>query len=187
MQFLAFRVNIPVFEGKKRTAILMREQHDILDPKNDDVTISTQEDVVRQTAQITQILQILLGSVAGISLVVGGIGIMNIMYVTVTERIREIGMRKALGAKQEDILGQFILESLFLTTLGGFIGTTLGVLLTWVAIQIIGRFQTGWSFSVSLSGIILGIVVSSVIGLVFGYAPARQASKLSPMVALRKE
>jgi len=187
VQFLAFRVNIPVFEGKKRTAILMREQHDILDPKNDDVTISTQEDVVRQTAQITQILQILLGSVAGISLVVGGIGIMNIMYVTVTERIREIGMRKALGAKQEDILGQFILESLFLTTLGGFIGTTLGVLLTWVAIQIIGRFQTGWSFSVSLSGIILGIVVSSVIGLVFGYAPARQASKLSPMVALRKE
>lgn len=187
VQLFAYKVNIPVFEGKNRTAILLREQHDILDPKNDDFNISTQEDVIQQTAQITQILQILLGSVAGISLVVGGIGIMNIMYVTVTERIREIGLRKALGAKSGDILGQFILEALFLTTIGGAIGTSLGIFLTWIAIQIILQFQTGWSFSVSLNGVVLGIIVSSIIGLVFGFAPARQASRLSPIEALRKE
>jgi putative ABC transport system permease protein len=187
VQFLIFKVDVPIAEAKRRIQIILREQHDILDPKNDDFNVSTQDDVVKQTAQITQILQILLGSVAGISLVVGGIGIMNIMYVSVTERVREIGLRKALGARGSDILGQFILEAFILTTLGGLVGTALGIGLTWLAIQVILQFQTGWGFSISVPGIFLGVFVSSAIGLIFGFAPARRASKLNPIVALRKE
>jgi len=185
--YVVYKVNIPVTDAKRRTEEFMRERHDILDAKDDDFYVSTQEDVVRQTGQITQILQILLGSIAGISLFVGGIGIMNIMYVSVTERVREIGLRKAMGAKQSEILGQFLIESLVLTTLGGIIGTLLGISLTWLAIQVILQFQDGWTFSVSYSGILMGILVSSIIGIVFGYAPAKQAAKLDPIVALRKE
>ncbi len=187
VQFFAFKVDIPIEEAKRRVLIVLREQHDILDPKNDEFYVSTQDDVVEQTGQITQILQILLGSIAAISLVVGGIGIMNIMYVSVTERVREIGLRKALGATRGDILGQFILEAFMLTTLGGLIGIALGIALTWLAIQVILQFQTGWSFSVSVPGIVLGVAVSSAIGLIFGFAPARRASMLDPMVAMRKE
>jgi putative ABC transport system permease protein len=187
VQFFAFKVDIPVAEAKRRVLILLREQHDILDPKNDEFNVSTQDDIVEQTGQITQILQILLGSIAAISLVVGGIGIMNIMYVSVTERVREIGLRKALGATRGDILSQFILEAFMLTTIGGLIGIALGITLTWLAIQIILQFQTGWSFSVSVPGMVLGVAVSSSIGLIFGFAPARRASMLDPMVAMRKE
>ncbi len=185
--YFVYKVDLPVREAKRRTEELMREQHDIINAKNDDFYISTQDDVVKQTGQITQILQILLGSIASISLVVGGIGIMNIMYVSVTERVREIGLRKALGARQADVLGQFLLESIILTFLGGTIGTILGIGLTWLAIQIILQFQDGWSFGVSWQGVVLSLLVSSAIGIVFGYAPARQAAKLDPIVALRKE
>lgn len=185
--YLVYKVDIPVREAKRRTEALLREQHDILSSEEDDFYVSTQEDVVRQTAQITQILQILLGSIASISLVVGGIGIMNIMYVTVTERIREIGLRKAMGAKPSEILSQFLVESLILTFVGGVIGTALGITLTWIAIQIILQFQEGWSFGVSVQGVLLGLIVSSAIGVIFGYAPARQAARLDPIEALRKE
>ena len=185
--YFAFKVTIPTTEAKRRAQALLREQHDIINPRDDDFFVSTQDDVVRQTTQITQILQILLGSIASISLVVGGIGIMNIMYVSVTERIREIGLRKALGAKPGEIMNQFLLESLILTTVGGLVGTLLGITLTWVAIQIILQFMDGWSFGVSPQGIFLGVIVSSIIGVIFGFAPARQAAKLNPIVALRKE
>lgn len=112
---------------------------------------------------------------------------MNIMYVSVTERIREIGLRKSIGATRADILQQFLTEAIFLTTCGGAIGVCLGVLFTWLAIQIILQFQSGWSFVLSWSGVILGLGVSMTIGLIFGFAPARRAASLRPMEALRHE
>ena len=133
------------------------------------------------------ILQVLLASIAAISLVVGGIGIMNIMYVSVTERIREIGLRKSIGATRADILSQFLVEAVFLTTMGGAIGVGLGILFTWLAIQIILQFQGGWAFALSVPGILLGLGVSMAIGILFGFAPARRAAALRPMEALRHE
>lgn len=174
-------------EAQRRIEELMRERHNIADPKDDDFHVHTQEDVVRSADQITGILQMLLSSVAAISLLVGGIGIMNIMFVSVTERIREIGLRKAVGAKRGDILGQFLIEAIILTTLGGIIGVVVGTGLTWLAVQVILSFQDGWTFSVSTRGVLFGVIISSVIGVVFGYAPARRAASLLPMDALRKE
>lgn len=169
----------------------LRDLHNIDNPtgipSKDDFHITTQKDAMESASQITGILQILLTSIAAISLIVGGIGIMNIMYVSVTERIKEIGLRKAIGAQQGDILGQFLVEAVLLTTLGGIIGIALGISLAWLAIQIISSFQSGWTFAVSTRGVGLGLVVSAAIGIVFGYFPARRAAKLHPIEALRFE
>lgn len=184
---LSIRSDLPLREATRRIEDSLRARHDILKETDDDFHILTQEDAIKSTAQITSVLQILLASIAAISLVVGGIGIMNIMYVSVTERIREIGLRKSLGATRADILRQFLIEAVFLTTFGGLIGVTLGILLTWIAIQVILQFQSGWAFVLSWSGVLLGLGVSMTIGIVFGFAPARQAAKLSPIEALRHE
>ncbi|KAA0207032.1 FtsX-like permease family protein [Candidatus Uhrbacteria bacterium] len=185
--FFVFKSDLAPFEAKRRTEALLREQHDILDPKDDDFHVNTQDDVIAQTQDIAVILQVLLVSIAAISLVVGGIGIMNIMYVSVTERIREIGLRKALGARREDILGQFLAEAVLLTTAGGVLGIVCGIGLTWVAIFVIGRYMDGWTFGVSTYGLAFGVAVSSLVGLAFGYAPARRAALLDPVEAMRKE
>ncbi len=178
-------------DAKDRITVLLRERHDIDNPDNDlakdDFHVQTQEDLVANAAQISTILQILLTSIAAISLLVGGIGIMNIMYVTVTERIKEIGLRKAIGALQADVLKQFLVEAVFLTSIGGAIGTALGVALAWIGIQIVAHFQGGWTFAVSGRGVGLGLGVSAAIGLVFGYFPAKKAAGLPPIVALRSE
>lgn len=187
VQGISLKTDLALSDAIRRTEDFMRERHNVSDPKDDDFHIQTQDDAIRNTQQITGILQILLASIAAISLVVGGIGIMNIMYVTVTERIREIGLRKSIGAKRADILGQFLVEAVMLTTLGGCIGILLGIGLTWLAIQIISSFQSGWTFCVSGSGVVLGLTVSTVIGIVFGFAPARRAAALSPIEALRQE
>lgn len=187
VQGISLKTDLALSDAIRRTEDFMRERHNVSDPKDDDFHIQTQDDAIRNTQQITGILQILLASIAAISLVVGGIGIMNIMYVTVTERIREIGLRKSIGAKRADILGQFLVEAVMLTTLGGCIGILLGIGLTWLAIQIISSFQSGWTFGVSGSGVVLGLTVSTVIGIVFGFAPARRAAALSPIEALRQE
>ena len=112
---------------------------------------------------------------------------MNIMFVSVTERTREIGLRKALGARQGDVLGQFLTEAMILTGAGGLAGILTGVAMTWLAVQVILQFQEGWSFSVSMNGLILGASVSTLVGVLFGYAPARRAAKLNPIEALRYE
>lgn len=184
---LSVRSSLSLTQAKRMIQQVLRDQHRIDKEEDDDFRVTTQEDAARSASEITNILQILLTSIAAISLVVGGIGIMNIMYVAVTERTREIGLRKAIGARRADVLTQFLAEAVFLTTLGGVIGVLLGIFLTWLGISIINSFQPGWTFQVSLRGVGLGVIVSSVIGLVFGYAPARRAASLRPIEALRKE
>jgi putative ABC transport system permease protein len=174
-------------EAKYRIEDIVRANHRIDNPDKDDFRTFTQEETIAIMGQITGVLQLFLTAVAAISLIVGGIGIMNIMYVSVTERTREIGLRKSLGAKQGDIRSQFMTEALFLTTTGGLIGTALGITLTWIAIQIISYYQSGWNFILSVDGILWGVGVSMGTGLFFGYFPAKRAAKLSPIEALRYE
>lgn len=160
---------------------LLTQRHNI---KNGvlDFSVLNQADIAATATSITQIFTILLGSVAGISLVVGGIGIMNMMLTTVTERTREIGLRKAIGAKNKDISLQFLIEALMLTFIGGAIGIILGWLISF-GINYSGLIAT----EVSGFSIILSFTVSAVIGIVFGYYPARRAAGLNPIDALKYE
>lgn len=184
---LIIKTTLSTGNAVARIEEIIRDQHRITDPDKDDFRVMTQEDAIKTTEQITGVLQLFLAAVAAISLVVGGIGIMNIMYVSVTERTREIGLRKSVGAKQADIRAQFITEAIFLTTAGGIIGTAIGIFLTWLGIQIILSYQDGWQFILSLNGIAWGVGVSMATGLVFGYFPARKAAALPPIEALRYE
>jgi len=166
----------------------LRELHNITDSTKDDFQVATQEDIAQRVGTVTSVLTIFLAAIAAISLVVGGIGIMNIMLVSVTERTREIGLRKALGATTKNILTQFLLESIILTYLGGMVGIALGVFFSFVASLILSRMvSSGWAFVISPSAIALGLGVSAFVGLVFGLYPASQASKKSPIEALRYE
>jgi len=150
--------------------------------------LSTQADLAERVGTITGVLSALLLSVAAISLIVGGIGIMNIMLVSVTERTREIGLRKAVGATTGDILKQFLFESVLLTSVGGVIGISLGAALSLlVSIVLTSFLEVNWGFAFPVSGALLGFGVSALTGLVFGIYPARQASLKSPIEALRYE
>ena len=171
MEFIV-KPSIPRNEAAERIKALLRDNHKIDDPEDDDFRVMTQEDVVRIVDQVTGSLSVFLGAVAGISLVVGGIGIMNIMFVSVTERTREIGLRKALGARTNVIMRQFLIEASFLTSIGGIIGTALGIGLTWLAIQIILQYQTGWQFVLSYEAL-HSAWFSTAVGSIFGYAPAK--------------
>jgi putative ABC transport system permease protein len=166
----------------------LRETHNIEDPQDDDFFVVTQQGIIEQVQIIIGTLTLFLSSVVAIALVVGGIGVMNIMLVSVTERTREIGLRKALGATKKDILTQFLLEAIILTGIGGFIGIALGAGLAFAASFIITNvFSLDWEFVFPLSAVFLGLGVSTTVGLVFGLYPARQASKKSPIEALRYE
>ena len=166
----------------------LRNSHNITDPEKDDFFIETQADLVSRISTITDILTLFLVAVAAISLIVGGIGIMNIMLVSVTERTNEIGLRKALGATKRNILSQFIFEAIILTVSGGVIGILLGVLFSLIASFILSRFVgLNWQFSFPIEGTIIGFAVSAFIGLVFGFYPARKASMKNPIEALRYE
>ena len=168
--------------------VTLRESHGITDPDKDDFFVQTQADLASRLSTITSVLTLFLASVAAISLVVGGIGIMNIMLVSVTERTREIGLRKAVGAYRKDILYQFLLEAVFLTGTGGIIGIGLGAVLSFLAGLAISQFVgVEWKFSFPVSAVFLGLGVSGFVGLIFGIYPARKAAEKSPIEALRYE
>ncbi len=166
----------------------LRASHNITDPEKDDFYIETQAEAMNMVSSILGVLTAFLASIAAISLVVGGIGIMNIMLVSVTERTREIGLRKALGATEKDILSQFLFESVFLTAAGGFIGILFGGLLSFLISLILSKVVSqNWSFSFPLDAAFIGLLVAALVGLVFGLYPARQAAKKNPIEALRYE
>jgi len=157
---------------------LLRLRHNIID--EDDFYISSQDTLLNIANTITGALTLMLAAIAGISLFVGGIGIMNIMLVSVRERTQEIGLRKAIGASQSDILGQFLIEAIILSVAGGVIGTALGV----SGIVLIGLL-TPFDAGISVGAIVMAVSISGGIGLFFGVFPARQAARLDPIVALR--
>jgi putative ABC transport system permease protein len=165
---------------------ILEERHNIASGDDDDFLITNQQDTIAALEQTTQVWILFLGAVAGISLLVGGIGIMNIMLVSVTERTREIGIRKAVGAKKSDILLQFLLEASLLSFIGGFIGVGLGYL---VSNLISGISLTGEAITTVVSADIpiLAVSVSAAIGIIFGLYPAYRAANLKPIEALRYE
>jgi ABC-type antimicrobial peptide transport system permease subunit len=161
---------------------LLLARHDISDPTKADFTVLNQASIESTASSVAGTFTTLLAAIAAISLLVGGIGIMNMMLTTVTERTREIGLRKAIGAKKNDITLQFLAESVMLTFTGGFIGIVLG----WLAAVIIS-LATGVATSVSIPYILLAFFVSAAIGIIFGYYLARRAAGLNPIEALRYE
>ena len=161
---------------------LLLDRHNISDPADADFRIMSQSDILSTASSVTSTFTTLLTGIAAISLVVGGIGIMNIMLVTVTERTREIGLRKALGAKKKNIITQFLIEAIILTFAGGIIGMFVGIFTSFVISKLMSI-----AFTVSVGSIVLAIGVSGATGIVFGWYPARKASNLEPIEALRYE
>ncbi|MCI0479255.1 ABC transporter permease [Candidatus Uhrbacteria bacterium] len=182
---------ISVSDAEEQIRIALRETHKLNNPEGDlakdDFRLTTQEDAAERAGVIGTVLQVLLTSIAAISLVVGGVGIMNIMYVTVTERTREIGLRKAIGAKPRDILAQFLMEAVLLTLLAGLLGVAAGVVFSWLGLRALDTYQPGWTFVMPWDAMVLGFTVSAAIGIVFGFFPARGAARLNPIEALRHE
>ncbi len=161
---------------------LLLAKHNIADSTLADFTVQNQADILSSISSISQTLTFLLAAIAGISLLVGGIGIMNMMLTTVTERTKEIGLRKAIGAKAKDITTQFLTEAVVLTFSGGVVGVILGWGISW-GIKYFNLYQT----QVSLFSVLLAVAVSAGIGIIFGYYPAKRAAKLNPIEALRYE
>ncbi len=166
---------------------LLRDRHDIDEGEEDDFSVRNIAAALGILTNITNVLKYFLIAIASISLLVGGIGIMNSMLIAVSQRVREIGLRKAVGARPKHIITQFLIESSFLTLLGGTLGIIAGVLLSLVAATIIPKLGYEWEFLIPLSSVILGFGVSLIIGLVFGLYPAWKAARVSPMEALRYE
>jgi putative ABC transport system permease protein len=160
----------------------LRSEHNLTSGMDDDFVVVTSKDKLKMADNISQMLSSLLAGVASISLIVGGVGIMNIMLVSVSERTREIGIRMAIGAKKRDILLQFLIESMTLSTLGGFIGIALGLIGYYAIVSALG-----WSFIFSIASIFISFIFSSGVGIFFGFYPAKKASALKPIEALRYE
>lgn len=166
---------------------ILRRNHYINDPSHDDFLVTTQEESLQIFGTILSAITFLLIAIASISLIVGGVGVMNIMYVAVTERIGEVGLKKALGARNKDILYEFLLEAVILTIIGGIIGILFGLLLAFITSKIAQGFGLTWKFIVPIGGIIVSVSISTIIGIVFGVFPAQNAAKLNPIEALNRE
>jgi putative ABC transport system permease protein len=165
----------------------IRHGHNIKDPSDDDFSVRSTEQALTTLSDITNVLKYFLSAIAAISLLVGGVGVMNIMLIAVNQRIREIGLRKAVGAKNSNIIAQFLIETVFITLTGGILGILFGILIAYLASLIINRLGTSWQFIITWQSVVLGTGVTILIGLIFGLYPARKAAKVSPMEALRYE
>ncbi len=190
--FITLQARESIEIAKLDIEALLRERHHIRNPveepdENDDFHVHSAEQATQMLGAVSFALTALLTTIAAISLVVGGIGIMNIMLVVVTERTREIGLRKALGARKRDILLQFLIEAILLTSIGGILGVICGVLFAFIGSAVASRFLASYAFTVTVPSALLALGVSAVVGLVFGIYPARKAAILSPMEALRYE
>jgi putative ABC transport system permease protein len=168
--------------GRQEVRAIMRDAHGLVGSQEDDFTVRDQAELAETAAQTTRVMTLLLSAIAGISLVVGGIGIMNIMLVSVTERTREIGLRMALGARGSDILTQFLVESVVLCLAGGLIGVAVGV----AGGLVLGSF-TGWAIAISPVTVFVALTFAGSVGVFFGFYPARRAASLDPIDALRYE
>jgi putative ABC transport system permease protein len=181
-------VSVKVKEGQSMKAAeegikdLLRQRLKVQPGADEPFSIRNLTEILQAQEASSRIMTMLLAAVAGISLIIGGIGIMNIMLVSVTERTREIGLRMAVGARGKDILAQFLIEAVTLSLIGGAIGVLIGAIATWA----VGQFA-GWQVSMTASSIVLSTVFSAVVGVFFGFYPARRASKLLPIQALRYE
>lgn len=169
-------------DAQNELGYFLLDRHKLSDPTMADFSIFSQNDILNTASQVTGTFTALLGGIAAISLLVGGIGIMNIMLVTVTERTREIGLRKALGAKKKTIVSQFLIEAIILTFTGGMIGMIVGVIISYILAQVMNL-----PFTISLLAVGLAIGVSGATGIIFGWYPAQKAAKLQPIEALRYE
>lgn len=184
----AMVINVQVYDQQSMTIAqakitdLLRERHRLAPYQDDDFTVQTQEDVAEAATETSRIMTVLLASIAGVSLFVGGIGIMNVMLVSVTERTREVGLRLAVGAKSPDVLLQFLIEAVVLCLLGGIGGIILGVITT----ELIATYA-GWPALFSTEAMLVAVGVSAAVGVFFGFYPAWKASRLDPIVALRTE
>jgi putative ABC transport system permease protein len=169
-------------DAEDEARALLRQRHHLLASEEDDFSLRNMQEIFAAQAASSRILSLMLAAVASVSLIVGGIGIMNIMLVSVRERTREIGLRQAVGAKTRDILTQFLMEALTLSVIGGCAGVVLGIAASFVISAL-----AGWSTVVSMGAVLLAVFFSAVVGIAFGYYPARKAAYLDPIEALRAE
>ncbi len=174
-------------ETKEDIIELLRERHNINHPDEDDFEVTTMAEAQEMVGTVFSAITLLLSIIAAVSLLVGGVGITNIMYVSVVERTFEVGLRRAIGAKRKDILWQFLAEATILTFLGGVLGVIIGIIVSYLIYYAAVSFGINWSFSISIFSVIMALVFSASIGIIAGVYPAKEASKTDPINALRKE
>ncbi|OIO16948.1 multidrug ABC transporter substrate-binding protein [Candidatus Kuenenbacteria bacterium CG11_big_fil_rev_8_21_14_0_20_37_9] len=177
--------NIDMMTGEIEAVV--RENHNISNAAQDDFSVRSLDQALDVLTSVTNALRFFLAGIAAISLLVGGVGIMNIMLVNITERTKEIGLRKAVGATRMNILKQFLIESLTITVFGGIIGIISGSILSWLIATIAKQIGYKWDFVITISSIFLGLGVSAAVGLIFGSYPAAKAAKMEPVEALSAE
>lgn len=185
------RIKVDALENVDRAVAdveyTIRSRHNIRNKEDDDFSVRNTAQALETITNVTNVLKYFLTGIAAISLLVGGVGIMNIMLISVNQRVREVGLRRAVGAKSSHIMNQFLVESAFITLVGGLVGIIIGILISLLASVIINALGYSWEFLISPSSIFIATLVSIAIGIIFGLYPAKKASNISPIEALRYE
>ncbi|MBD3311526.1 MAG: FtsX-like permease family protein [Candidatus Magasanikbacteria bacterium] len=189
LTFAVAKLKDPNLAGQTQEDLIyiMREQHDITDPNKDDFAVNTMDEAQEIFGQIIGSVTVLLVALVCISLIVGGVGIMNIMYVSVAERTFEIGLRKSVGAKKSDILWQFLTEAVLLTFGGGMAGVIFGAILAYAVKLVAESYNLEWAYNISILSIVVAVGFSIFVGILFGIYPAKKAAELDPIEALRQD